>query len=149
MLRLSLLKVFRELEVFSFPMIPFFNFLRRNAEANGSLLILDEIQSGYGRTGKFFAHQYAGIRPHLITTAKGMGNGFPVGGVLIHADIKPWSGMLGTTFGGNYLASAASLGGAGGNGRRKSDGKCLNMGEYLMGELKKIPMRSKMFGEGD
>src|SRR5690606_41982009 len=57
-------------------------------------------------TGKFFAHQHAGIQPHLITTAKGMGNGFPVGGVLIHPDIKPWSGMLGTTFGGNYLAAA-------------------------------------------
>jgi acetylornithine/N-succinyldiaminopimelate aminotransferase len=74
-----------------------------------SMLILDEIQSGYGRTGKFFAHQYAGVRPHLITTAKGMGNGFPVGGLFLHPDIKPWSGMLGTTFGGNYLASVAGL----------------------------------------
>lgn len=73
------------------------------------MLILDEIQSGYGRTGKFFAHQYAGVKPHLITTAKGMGNGFPIGGLLIHPDIKAWSGMLGTTFGGNYLASAAGL----------------------------------------
>jgi acetylornithine aminotransferase len=77
--------------------------------ANGTLLILDEIQSGYGRTGKFFAHQYAGIKPSIITTAKGMGNGFPIGGVLIHPSIKPWSGMLGTTFGGNYLAAAAGL----------------------------------------
>jgi acetylornithine aminotransferase len=75
----------------------------------GALLILDEIQSGYGRTGKFFAHQFSSIRPHLITTAKGMGNGFPIGGVLIGPDIKPWSGMLGTTFGGNYLACAAAL----------------------------------------
>src|SRR5690606_6258465 len=74
-----------------------------------AMLILDEVQSGYGRTGKFFAHQFAGIKPHLITTAKGMGNGFPVGGLLIHPDIKPWSGMLGTTFGGNYLASVAGL----------------------------------------
>lgn len=87
----------------------FLQFLERKCNANGSLLILDEIQSGYGRTGKFFAFQYAGIKPHLITTAKGMGNGFPVGGVLVHPDIKPWSGMLGTTFGGNYLACAASL----------------------------------------
>lgn len=75
----------------------------------GALLILDEIQSGYGRTGKFFAHQHAGVRPHLITMAKGMGNGFPIGGVLIHPDIKPWPGMLGTTFGGNHLACAAAM----------------------------------------
>lgn len=87
-------------------------FLRSAADAcrkNGSFLILDEIQSGYGRTGKFFAHQHAGIRADLITTAKGMGNGFPVGGVLIHPDIRAWHGMLGTTFGGSYLACAASL----------------------------------------
>lgn len=87
----------------------FLKFLEKKCAENGSLLILDEIQSGYGRTGKFFAHQFAGIRPHLITTAKGMGNGFPIGGLFIHPDIKPWSGMLGTTFGGNYLASVAGL----------------------------------------
>jgi acetylornithine aminotransferase len=87
----------------------FLRFLDQQCRDNGMLLILDEIQSGFGRTGKFFAHQYAGIRPHLITMAKGMGNGFPVGGVLIQGDIKPWSGMLGTTFGGNYLASTAAL----------------------------------------
>jgi acetylornithine aminotransferase len=73
------------------------------------LFILDEIQSGYGRSGKFFAHQYAGIRPDVITVAKGMGNGFPMGGVLISPEYKPWHGMLGTTFGGNYLACAAGL----------------------------------------
>ncbi|MGE5426267.1 MAG: aspartate aminotransferase family protein [Methylococcaceae bacterium] len=75
----------------------------------GALLILDEIQSGYGRSGKFFAHQYTTVRPDIITVAKGMGNGFPVGAVLIAPEIKPWHGMLGTTFGGNYLACAASL----------------------------------------
>jgi acetylornithine aminotransferase len=75
----------------------------------GSLLILDEIQSGYGRSGKFFAHQYFDVKPDLITVAKGMGNGFPVGGVLIQNEIKPWSGMLGTTFGGNHLACAAGI----------------------------------------
>ncbi|HET9486119.1 MAG TPA: aminotransferase class III-fold pyridoxal phosphate-dependent enzyme [Chryseosolibacter sp.] len=92
--------------------IPDDSFLRHIEEkcrAQQALLILDEIQSGYGRTGKFFAHQHAGIKPDLITTAKGMGNGFPVGGLFIHPDIKPWSGMLGTTFGGNYLASVAGL----------------------------------------
>lgn len=87
----------------------FLQLLDEKCRENGSLLILDEIQSGYGRTGKFFSHQFSGIRPHLITMAKGMANGFPIGGVLIHPDIKPWSGMLGTTFGGNYLAAVAGL----------------------------------------
>ncbi len=81
----------------------------RLCKENGVVLILDEVQSGYGRSGKFFAHQYAGIRPDVITVAKGMGNGFPVGGVLISPEYKPWHGMLGTTFGGNYLACAAGL----------------------------------------
>lgn len=87
----------------------FLQLLAAKCKEAGALLILDEVQSGYGRSGKFFAHQFSGITADLITTAKGMGNGFPVGGVLIHPDIKPWSGMLGTTFGGNYLACAASL----------------------------------------
>lgn len=76
---------------------------------SGTILILDEIQSGYGRSGKFFAHQYTDIRPDLITIAKGMGNGFPVGGVLISPKFEAKYGMLGTTFGGNHLACAASL----------------------------------------
>lgn len=87
----------------------FLQLISAECKKHGALLILDEIQSGYGRTGKFFAHQHANINPDLITTAKGMGNGYPVGGVLIQPDIKPWHGMLGTTFGGNYLACAASL----------------------------------------
>jgi len=76
---------------------------------SGVVLILDEVQSGYGRTGKFFAHQYAGIEPDLITTAKGMGNGFPIAGVLINPEFKAQYGMLGTTFGGNHLACAAGI----------------------------------------
>ena len=76
---------------------------------NNTPLILDEIQSGYGRTGQFFAHQTAGIRPDLITLAKGMGNGFPIGGVLISPDFEAKKGMLGTTFGGNHLACAAAI----------------------------------------
>ena len=83
--------------------------LRTLCDKYGSKLILDEIQSGYGRTGKFFAHQYSGVRPDIITTAKGMGNGFPIGGVLISPDIKAEYGMLGTTFGGNHLACTAAL----------------------------------------
>ncbi|TLX77597.1 aspartate aminotransferase family protein [Labilibacter sediminis] len=74
-----------------------------------ALLILDEIQSGYGRSGKFFAFQHSNVKPDLVTMAKGMGNGFPIGGVLISNKFEPWFGMLGTTFGGNYLACAAAL----------------------------------------
>jgi len=78
-------------------------------EKHQAVFILDEVQSGAGRTGKFFAHQHANIRPDIITLAKGMGNGFPVASVLISPKIEPWHGMLGTTFGGNHLACAASL----------------------------------------
>ena len=83
--------------------------LRALCDKYGSKLILDEIQSGYGRSGRFFAHQYSGVRPDIIITAKGMGNGFPIGGVLISPDIKAEYGMLGTTFGGNHLACTAAL----------------------------------------
>lgn len=72
-------------------------------------LIADEVQSGFGRSGKFFAFQHYDITPNIISMAKGMGNGFPVGGILVHPKIKPWHGMLGTTFGGNHLACQASL----------------------------------------
>ena len=88
------------------------NFLRglRNlCDKTGTLLVADEIQSGYGRTGLFYAHQHAGIRADIITSAKGMANGFPIGGVLISPAIKPAYGMLGTTFGGNHLACAAAI----------------------------------------
>ena len=83
--------------------------LRALCDKYGCVLILDEIQSGYGRTGKFFAHQHYGVRADIITTAKGMANGFPIGGVLISPEIKPVYGMLGTTFGGNHLACTAAL----------------------------------------
>jgi acetylornithine aminotransferase len=73
------------------------------------LLIADEVQSGYGRSGKFFAFQHHGIDPDIISIAKGMGNGFPIGGILIRAGIKASHGLLGTTFGGNHLACAAGL----------------------------------------
>lgn len=75
----------------------------------GALLIADEVQCGYGRSGKFFAHQWAGIRPDVISVAKGMGNGFPIGGILIAPHLKASYGLLGTTFGGNHLACAAAL----------------------------------------
>ena len=91
------------------PSNEFLKHLRNECTKTNTVLILDEIQSGYGRSGKFFAHQYADIRPDIITTAKGMGNGFPIGGVLISPTFKPTYGMLGTTFGGNHLACAAAI----------------------------------------
>ena len=91
------------------PTTEFMQGLRELCDRLSVVLILDEIQSGYGRTGKFFAHQHYGIKADIITTAKGMGNGFPIGGVLISPSIKPSYGMLGTTFGGNHLACAAAI----------------------------------------
>ena len=91
------------------PTVEFINGLRLLCDKYGCLLILDEIQSGYGRTGKFFAHQHYGVRADIMTMAKGMGNGFPIGGVLISPSIKASFGMLGTTFGGNHLACTAAL----------------------------------------
>ncbi len=91
------------------PSDDFMRKLRELCTRYGVCLILDEIQSGYGRSGKFFAHQYASIRPDLITVAKGIGNGFPMSGLLISPMFKPVYGMLGTTFGGNHLACAAAI----------------------------------------
>ena len=83
--------------------------LRQACDETGTALVCDEIQCGYGRSGKFFAHQYLGVKPDLITVAKGIGNGFPMGAVLISPKFKPVYGQLGTTFGGNHLACAAAL----------------------------------------
>ena len=91
------------------PSDAFLQELRSLCTGYGAVLILDEVQSGYGRTGKFFAHQWSGIRADLVSMAKGMGNGFPVGGVLVSPEFKASKGLLGTTFGGNYLAMAASV----------------------------------------
>ncbi|WP_127139636.1 aspartate aminotransferase family protein [Flagellimonas marinaquae] len=91
------------------PTTEFFQFIAKKCKENNVVLIADEVQSGYGRSGKFFAFQHHGIEPDIISIAKGMGNGFPVGGILIHESFKPSYGLLGTTFGGNHLACAASL----------------------------------------
>ncbi|MEX2335913.1 MAG: aminotransferase class III-fold pyridoxal phosphate-dependent enzyme [Fulvivirga sp.] len=91
------------------PGAAFLEGLKALCEKYEALLIVDEIQSGYGRSGKFFAHQYSDVKPDLITVAKGMGNGFPIGGVLISPDVEGWFGMAGSTFGGNHLACAAAL----------------------------------------
>ena len=115
---------------------------------HGALFILDEIQSGYGRSGKFFAHQYAGIRPDVITVAKGMGNGFPVGGVLISPEYKPWHGMLGTTFGGNYLACAASLAVLEIMEKEDLVANAAKIGGFLIDELTKLPQIKEVRGKG-
>jgi acetylornithine aminotransferase len=91
------------------PSTDFYKFIQEKCKENNVLLIADEVQSGFGRSGKFFAYQHHGVTPDIISIAKGMGNGFPVGGVLIHKSIKASHGMLGTTFGGNHLACAATL----------------------------------------
>jgi acetylornithine/N-succinyldiaminopimelate aminotransferase len=91
------------------PDASFLKLLRSLCDKHGASLILDEIQSGYGRSGHFFAHQYTNVKPDLITVAKGMGNGFPIAGVLISPDYEAKHGLLGTTFGGNYLACAAGI----------------------------------------
>ena len=83
--------------------------VRQACDETDTVLICDEIQCGYGRSGKFFAHQHLGVKPDLITVAKGIGNGFPMGAVLISPKFTPVYGQLGTTFGGNHLACAAAL----------------------------------------
>ena len=91
------------------PTKKFMKSIEKHCKKHQSCLVADEVQSGFGRSGKFFAFQHYGITPDIISMAKGMGNGFPVGGIFVHPTIKPWYGMLGTTFGGNHLACQASL----------------------------------------
>lgn len=103
-----------------------------------AVLILDEIQSGYGRSGKFFAHQHFGIRPDIITLAKGMGNGFPIGGVIISPKFEAKKGMLGTTFGGNHLACAAAIAVLDVMKDESLTENAANVGDYLKTELSKL-----------
>jgi len=114
----------------------------------GTFLILDEIQSGYGRSGKFFAHQFAGIRPDIITVAKGMGNGFPIAGVLISPSIPSSYGMLGTTFGGNHLACAAAMAVLDVIETEDLIHNAAVVGEYLMNEAKGLPGIKEIRGVG-
>lgn len=122
--------------------------LEKTCEETGTLLILDEIQSGYGRTGRFFAHQHHGVRPDIITSAKGIANGFPMGAVLISPAIKPEKGMLGTTFGGNHLACAAAIAVADIIEEEGLVENAKEVGAFLMDELRKIPQVSDVRGRG-
>jgi acetylornithine aminotransferase len=131
--------------------MPTDDFLRQLAEVckkYDAVLILDEIQSGYGRTGKFFAHQYAGIQPDIISVAKGMGNGFPVAGVLIHPKFKAKHGMLGTTFGGNHLACVASIAVLDVMEHDRLIENALEVGNHFMERLSKVPGLVKVRGRG-
>ena len=108
-----------------------------------TLLILDEVQSGYGRSGKFFAHQHADIKADIITTAKGMANGFPIGGVLVSPEIDAWYGMLGTTFGGNHLACAAAIAVLDVIKAESLIENSKEIGKYLFLEIEKIASTAK------
>lgn len=113
-----------------------------------AILILDEIQSGYGRSGKFFAFQYADIKPDLVTMAKGMGNGFPIGGVLISPEFEARFGMLGTTFGGNHLACAAAIAVLDVIKSQKLVQNASEVGTYLINELLKFDKIKEVRGLG-
>jgi len=123
--------------------------LAKLAKQWGAKLILDEVQSGYGRTGRFFAHQWVdGFQPDLITVAKGMGNGFPLGGLLLSPEFKPSYGLLGTTFGGNHVACAAGLAVLEVMEKEKLQENALLLGEKLMAALKSVPGVKEVRGKG-
>ena len=130
------------------PNAEFLQALSTECKATGTVLILDEIQSGYGRSGKFFAHQYAGIRPDLVTVAKGMGNGFPIGGVLISPIFEASHGLLGTTFGGSHLGCVAAIAVLDILKAEHLIENAAKIGSYLIDELKKIPEIKDVRGSG-
>lgn len=112
--------------------------LRKACDKTGTVLICDEIQCGYGRSGKFFAHQHLGVKPDIITCAKGIGNGFPMGAVIISPKFEAAYGMLGTTFGGNHLACTAALAVLDVIEHEQLVDNAAKVGAYLMEELKKL-----------
>lgn len=130
------------------PQPAFLKAISTACKETGTVLILDEIQSGYGRSGKFFAHQYAGIRPDIITTAKGMGNGVPIGGVIISPMFKPTYGMLGTTFGGNHLVCTAAIAVLDVLQHEHLMENALQVGNYLINEIQKFPRLKEVRGKG-
>jgi acetylornithine/N-succinyldiaminopimelate aminotransferase len=126
----------------------FLQLVRTLCDQYSAVLIADEIQCGYGRTGKFFAIDHAGINADIYTMAKGMGNGFPIGGILIAPHIQPKHGMLGTTFGGNHLACAAALGVVEVMEKEALVDNAEEVGSYLINELKTIDAIRNVRGEG-
>ena len=122
--------------------------LRKACDAHGTVLICDEIQCGYGRSGRFFAHQHLDVKPDLITVAKGIGNGFPLSGVLISPMFEATYGQLGTTFGGNHLACAAALAVLDVMESESLVENAARVGEYLMTELSKMEGPVEVRGKG-
>jgi len=122
--------------------------IRSLCDANNAVFIADSVQCGYGRTGKFFSHDFAGVNADIYTMAKGMGNGFPVGGIIISPKILPAYGMLGTTFGGNHLACAAGLAVLEVIERDNLMQNAAEVGGYLITELKKLEKVKEVRGRG-
>ncbi len=130
------------------PTTAFYQNVARLCKANQVILIADEVQSGFGRSGKFFAFQHHGIQPDVISIAKGMGNGFPVGGVLIHNDIPAKYGMLGTTFGGNHLACTATLAVLEVLEQENLISNAERIGKYFFEKAAMLPQVTKIKGRG-
>lgn len=130
------------------PSKEFLQTIRSLCDEHGAIMILDEIQSGYGRSGAFFAHQLQEVKADVITMAKGMGNGFPIGGVLVSPEMTRWKGMLGSTFGGNHLACAAGLAVLEVIEQEELLSNARQQGEYLKQELSKIDQVKEIRGAG-
>lgn len=126
----------------------FLQSLRRKCDETGAILILDGVQCGYGRSGKFFSHQFSGITPDLISVAKGMGNGFPIGGILISPKFKASYGLLGTTFGGNHLACTAGIAVLDIMKDENLIENAARMGEYVMDGIRQIGGYKELRGRG-
>lgn len=129
------------------PEVSYLKGVRELCDATGTVLILDEIQSGYGRSGKFFAHQHADVKADIVSMAKGIANGFPVGAIIISPEIKAVHGMLGTTFGGNHLACAAALAVLEVMNDENLVENAAVMGEYFMEGLRKFEGEGKPFAQ--
>ena len=130
------------------PSDSFLQKLRTQCTKFGAVLVLDEVQSGYGRSGKFFAHQHSNIKADMITIAKGMGNGFPIGGVLISPEFKAKHSLLGTTFGGNYLACAAGIAVLDVIKEEKLIENASDIGNYLMNSIREFDNVKEVRGLG-
>ncbi|MEO5911456.1 MAG: aminotransferase class III-fold pyridoxal phosphate-dependent enzyme, partial [Pelobium sp.] len=117
-------------------------------DEHGAYFIADSIQCGYGRSGKFYAHDFAGVDADIYPMAKGIGNGFPIGAISISPKLKPWHGMLGTTFGGNHLACAAALAVLEVMEEENLMENAENVGNYLICELKKFDKVREVRGKG-
>jgi acetylornithine/N-succinyldiaminopimelate aminotransferase len=126
----------------------FLQVLRQKCDETGAILILDGVQCGYGRSGKFFSHQFSGITPDLITMAKGMGNGFPIGGVLISPKFKATYGLLGTTFGGNHLACTAGIAVLDIMQEENLIENAAQIGDYIMDGVRQIGGYKELRGRG-